>query len=78
MKAILNGARQKDLEKLSPSMWNMLFDARDHANPFHSIYGKSASGGASGTYYALKRKGLLSLHGEITPAGREACNVEWS
>lgn len=74
--AYINGGRRRDLEKLSPAMWQILFDVRDHGNLGYSLSGRAAHGGAAGSHMALKKRGLMRGE-ELTDAGREACSVEW-
>lgn len=71
--AYINGTRRRDLEKLSPAMWQMLFDLRNGTN---SLHGRSAYGGATWTRVGLRKRGLM-LGPNITAAGLEACSVEW-
>jgi hypothetical protein len=71
--AYINGTRRRDLEKLTPAMWQMLFDIRDCTN---SLHGRSAYGGATWPTCGLWRRGFMTGN-ELTDAGREACGVEW-
>jgi len=76
MRAYLNGTRNRELEKLTPAMWRMLFDLRDHGDSGYSLKGMSAYGGATGTSAALRRRGLMSSN-QLSDSGRAACAVEW-
>jgi hypothetical protein len=74
--AFVDGKRRRDLEKLSPAMWQMLFDIRDHGDPRHSLPDPRTHGGAGGTLQALRRRDL-AWGATITSAGLDACRVEW-
>lgn len=64
------------MKRLSPAMIRMLKAARDTGNPYSGISGMSAHGGAGGTFYALKARGLLDAAGSITEEGRAALQSE--
>lgn len=60
-------------KKLSPSMRRVLENVLAGRRPTAGFPGgRSVSGGLSGTFVALHRRGLLALGGEITAAGRLA------
>jgi hypothetical protein len=76
MHAYLNNQRNRELEKLTPAMWRMLFDIRDHDDPGYSLRGMSAHGGASGTSAALRKRGLM-IGDKLTALGSAVTYVEW-
>ena len=76
MHAYVDGVRDKTVEKLTPSMWQMLWDTARHGDPSYSRHGRAERGSASGTRWALNTRGLLKGH-ELTDAGRRLLTVEW-
>lgn len=75
--AYVNGVRRKDLESLSPSMWKMIFDLKEHGDAYYSRSSRSEYGGANGTFAALTKRGFLT-NGFLSRLGYESCKVEWS
>ena len=69
--------RNKDAEKLSSAMRQMLLDVRDHDATGWSLKGRSAHGGGHWTHRALIKRGMLTGGGKLTPTGDRACAVEW-
>jgi hypothetical protein len=61
--------------KMTPSKKNMLTNIADGKAPTHGLSGKSAFGGATGTWASLHRDGLLK-DGDITPDGLAAIGRE--
>lgn len=60
---------------MSPAQLHMLLNIRDYADPWRGISGRSAHGGATGTMFVLKRKGLIYHTGMawvLTDAGKQA------
>ena len=70
--AYIDGARSKAAERLSPAQWRILFDLRDHGDPFYSRADRAA-----GSLRALQRLGLIIREEKLTPLGLAFCTVEW-
>lgn len=76
MRAFIDGVRDKEAEKLTPSMWRMLHDVDQHGDPAYSRHGRAEHGSASGTRWALNTRGLMKGV-ELTEAGRRLLSVDW-
>lgn len=70
--AYIDGVRHKMAERLSPAMWRILFDIRDHGDPFYSRADRAA-----GSLRSLQQKGLVRGENILTDRGRDFCRVEW-
>ena len=62
--------------KLTPSQRNWLKALSKGRDPMAQLHGRSAHGGATGTWASLYRRGLIDLRGFITTKGREEVRVE--
>jgi len=58
--------------KLSPQMLRMLEDVRGGLGTHGSAYGRSEHGSRHSTAFALRKRGLLDFHNELTEAGKAA------
>lgn len=70
--AYIDGTRFKEAERLSPAMWRILFDIRDHGEPFFS-----RSDRAAGSLRSLQKQGLVLGENQLTARGLYFCRVEW-
>lgn len=85
MHAYIGGERRRELEKLTPRMWQMLFDIRNHGDDAYRAHDRKAQSRARRTRTSLQQRGLIviarsSLYGYkwlLTEAGLVAVNVEW-
>ena len=68
MHAFVNGNRNKEIEKLSPKMWEVLFGVGNDRRAVRYLH--------TGTVKALSDRGLVDSSG-LTLMGCEAVNVEW-
>ncbi len=68
MHAFVNGGRKRDLEKVSPKMWEALFGVHRSIRAVRYL--------PLGTIRALINRGLVD-GGGLTPKGCEAITVEW-
>jgi hypothetical protein len=71
-RAYINGQRNRIAERLSSAQWRILFDLRDHGDPFYSRADRAA-----GSLRALQKIGLVQGEEKLTPLGVEFCAVEW-
>jgi len=70
--AYIEGVRSRAAERLSPAQWRILFDLRDHGDPFYS-----RSDRAAGSLRSLQKLGLIIREERLTPLGLAFCAVEW-
>lgn len=70
--AYIDGVRERSAERFSPAQWRILFDLRDHGDPFYSRFDRAA-----GSLRSLQKQGLVRGEKKLTPAGERICRVEW-